>query len=160
MIGRHTMPDDRAPISPKGWKITRYTYDDKPPVNLQSGRSLEWCQQYKSNWGVHALGTAELVISPVDGWESLNSDPFMAVAWAIKSDLVSLEVGAQIIQAMMERRVPDLPAEALLGLARHYTDAASKELGGDEQLAELSEQLRENQTRLAVGVDGEPDLPF
>lgn len=142
------MPSDRAPLSPSGWQVHRYTYDGRPPTLLQSGRSLEYCKLYKSNWGANADGTAELVISPVDGWESLNADPFGAIAWAIASDLVSVEVGASLIRAIAEREAGQLSPGGLVGLAAYYARFAVAALGGDAALEAVVGELNENVKRL------------
>ena len=86
------MPD-RAPISPQGWQIHEHFYEGGEQVLLYKSLSLGYLRKFKAGWEgseMFNLGHSELVISPVDGLESIQADPFGAIAWAIQQGLVSI----------------------------------------------------------------------
>lgn len=155
--------DDRAPISPSGWQMRIHTYDEKPAKIFKPwkgehrGRSLDWCRKTKAAWMDGHNGKAEMVIEPVDGWESIQTDFASAIAWAIAQDLVSIEVGAKLIRAIAEEVAGRLPSEGLLGLALYYLRSVVEQ-GGDDEIESAIEQLSKNLSRRVGDVDAA--MPF
>lgn len=98
----------QAPISEPGWKLTQYFYDGRQPVVLRTGQSLDSLQRLVSNWKSSEIFPPkdfELIISPVNGWESVKGDRAYAIAWAISEGLLTPELGAAQIRAMIGKGV-------------------------------------------------------
>lgn len=144
---------DRDPISPGGWQVWRHTYKGKPAKLLQTAMSLDWCRQYLINWKAHSLGTAELYISPVSGWKSIEADAFGAIAWAIAEGLMSIEIGAATIRAIAEEVADRHPAEGLLGLAIFYLRAMD-----DNEVEPVIDGLSDKLRKMVGDVDD--PMPF
>jgi hypothetical protein len=102
------MPLDNsyAPVARNGWQIVEYFYNGDSPRFHSRGCALAWAKEYASNWRASIVfdsSRSELVISPVNGWESIKGDRYLALAWAISEGVISPEMGASQIRAMVEK---------------------------------------------------------
>jgi hypothetical protein len=93
-----------APISPDGWQVIQHFYDGTRPIQWLTGISLQAAQQFKSLWTKSVVfndGKSEVYIQPVEGWETIEGDPVLAIAWALHEGLLTPELGAARLKELM-----------------------------------------------------------
>lgn len=94
-----------APISESGWELVQHFYDARPQAILSTGKSLQYLKSLVSNWQASELFPMtdfEVFIRPVKGWESVKGDPILALTYLISEKLITPEMGAAQIRAMIK----------------------------------------------------------